>query len=130
MPGWSATAQRTRKWRCDVKEIKAIIQPFMLTPVLDALNAIPGLPGIIISDSRVINPERGQFAQILKIKVEVIVPDRLVEAVVQAIQRKAHTGNRGDGRIFVIPVEETVNIRTGERGEAQVPPGEATPNSI
>lgn len=103
-----------------MKEIKAIIQPFKLGPVLEALNAIPGLPGIVISDARAINPERGQFAQILKIKLEVMVADSLVETVVNAIQQRAHTGNPGDGRIFVISVEDSVKIRTGEHEGSKV----------
>lgn len=98
-----------------MKEIKAIIQPFMLSPVLEALNAIPGLPGIIVSDSRVINPERGAYSQIVKIKLEVIVPDELADTVVARILEKAHTGNPGDGRVFVIPVERSTSIRTGEK---------------
>lgn len=99
-----------------MKEIKAIIQPFRLGPVLEALNRIEGLPGVTVSEARGISVQRGQHAQILKTKLEIMVPDHLLEAVVQAIQASAHTGNVGDGRIFVIPVEDTVKIQTGERG--------------
>ena len=52
-----------------------------------------------------------------KIKLEVMVPDDIAETVVQVLLKAAHTGNPGDGRIFVLPIEETVKIRTGERGE-------------
>ena len=101
-----------------MKEIKAIIQPFMLDAVLDALHEIEGLPGITISETRAISPDRGQYAQIVKNKLEIMVPDPMVERVLQVIQKSAHTGNPGDGRVVVIPVEDTVSIRTGERGAA------------
>jgi len=52
-----------------------------------------------------------------KIKLEIMVPDDIAETVVQVLLKAAHTGNPGDGRIFVLPIEETVKIRTGERGE-------------
>ena len=98
-----------------MKEVKAIIQPFMLHRVLNALHDIQGLPGATISESHAISVEDGQYAQIVKSKLEVMVPDALVEVVIQAIQRAAHTGKPGDGRIFVIPIEQTLKIRTGER---------------
>ena len=104
-----------------MKEIKAIIQPFMVDPVLDALHEIEGLPGVTISEARAISPERGRYAQIVKTKLEIMVQEPLVERVVAAIQQHAHTGNPGDGRIFVIPIEQTVNVRTGERGVAALP---------
>lgn len=98
-----------------MKEVKAIIQPFLLHRVLNALHDIPGLPGATISESHSTSLEDGQYAQIVKSKLEIMVPDALVEVVVQAIQQAAHTGKSGDGRIFVIPIEETIIIRTGER---------------
>lgn len=99
-----------------MKEIKAVIQPFKLDAVLDALHGIEGLPGITLSEARAVNMEPGRYEQIVKVKLEIMVTDELVETVTQAIQKAAHTGKVGDGRIFVIPIEQTVSIRTGEAG--------------
>lgn len=98
-----------------MKEIKAIIKPFRLEQVIEALREVKGLPAVTISPAHGLSAERGTFDQVVKTKLEIMVPDDLVETVVQSIQKAAHTGNPGDGRIFVIPVEETVKIRTGER---------------
>lgn len=100
-----------------MKEIKAIIQPFMLHRVLDALHEIEGLPGVTISDVRGIDTERGRFEQVTKTKLEIMVPDELAEKVVGSIATHAHTGKAGDGRVFVIPIEATVKIRTGDRDD-------------
>ena len=102
-----------------MKEIKAIIKPFTLEAVIEALREIKGLPAITISPAHGLSVERGSFDQVLKTKLEIMVTDELAESVVQAIQKAAHTGNPGDGRIFVIPVEETIKIRTGERDTHQ-----------
>ena len=102
-----------------MKEIKAIIKPFTLEAVIEALREIKGLPAITISPAHGLSAERGSFDQVVKTKLEIMVTDELVESVVQAIQKAAHTGNPGDGRIFVIPVEETIKIRTGERDTHQ-----------
>lgn len=101
-----------------MREIKAVIQPFRLTAVLGALHRMDGIGAVTVSDARGISLERGQMGEQPKAKLELMVPDALVDAVVTAIERHAHTGKSGDGRIFVIPVEETVKIRTGERGDA------------
>ncbi len=98
-----------------MKEIKAIIKPFMLETVIDALRGIPGLPGITISAAHSLSAKQGTFDQFAKTKLEVIVSDNLVDTVVEAIRQAAHTGNAGDGSIFVLAVEQTVKIRTGER---------------
>lgn len=98
-----------------MKEIKAIIQPFMLDAVLDALHEIEGLPGVTLSEARAVTMQPGRYEQIVKVKLEIVVSEAQVETVVRAIQRAAHTGKTGDGRIFVIPVEETIRIRTGEK---------------
>ncbi|MFO1511934.1 MAG: P-II family nitrogen regulator [Verrucomicrobiota bacterium] len=102
-----------------MKEIKAIIKPFKLEAVVEALREIKGLPAVTISPAHGLSVERGSFDQVVKTKLEIMVTDDLVESVIQAIQKAAHTGNPGDGRIFVIPVEETVKIRTGERDTHQ-----------
>lgn len=99
-----------------MKEVKAIIKPFMLEGVIDALRQIKGLPGITISAAHSVSAEHGTFDQFDKTKLEIMVPDDLVETVVEAVRKAAHTGNPGDGRIVVIPVEETVRISTGQRG--------------
>ena len=99
-----------------MKEIKAIIQPFMLERVINALHQIKGLPAVTISAAHGLSVERGAFDQVAKTKLELIVPDEQVETIVQALQKAARTGNPGDGRIFVLPIETTVKIRTGERG--------------
>lgn len=98
-----------------MKEIKAIIQPFMLERLITALHDVGGLPAVTVTPALGIAVERGSYDQVAKTKLEMIVPDSLVEQVVQAIQKHTHTGQPGDGRIFVIPVEQMVKIRTGER---------------
>ena len=102
-----------------MKEIKAIIKPFMLEQVIEALREIKGLPALTISPAHGLSAERGTFDQVVKTKLEIMVPDDLAETVVQTIQKAAHTGNPGDGRIVVIPVEATVKIRTGQRDTHQ-----------
>jgi len=113
-----------------MKEVKAIIQPFMLNKVVDALMQIEGLPGLTVSEVRGFGKTRaadapqqfvdGGIAYAVKMKLEIMVPDAMVETVVDTIQKAAHTGRAGDGKIFVIDIEQTVKIRTGERGEAAV----------
>lgn len=100
-----------------MKEIKAVVQPFRLDAILEALSALGDLPGVIISQAQVVDAQRGLHMGMTKTKLEVMVPDGRVDEVVSAIATAAHTGNYGDGRILVIPVEETVLIRTGERGD-------------
>jgi nitrogen regulatory protein P-II 1 len=113
-----------------MKEIKAIIQPFMLEQVCAALREIEGLPGITVSQvmgwgksraagARDTVQEAGvAFAR--KTKVEVVASAALATKVVAAIEGAARTGNVGDGKIFVYDVEEVVKIRTGERGEEAI----------
>lgn len=114
-----------------MKEIKAIIQPFMLSKVINALKELDELPGVTVdSDVKGFGKSRAEHAKTKivedlveyakKVKLEIVVPDRLVETVVQIIQASAHTGTPGDGKIFVYPVEEVVKIRTGERGERAI----------
>ena len=97
-----------------MKEIKAIIQPFMLSHVLHALRHIEGLPGVTVSEARSIDLERGTLEQVTQVKLEIMVPDDRADAVREAIQKHAHTGREGDGRIFVIPIEQASDIRSGE----------------
>lgn len=113
-----------------MKEIKAIIQPFMLGDVLHKLEGVEALPGVTVSqiagwgktrarDAEEVTVEAGH-RMARKTKVEVVVPDELAETVVAAIATAARTGRVGDGKIFVSTVEESIKIRTGERGEGAV----------
>ena len=112
-----------------MKKIDAIIKPFKLEEVKNALHDI-GVQGMTVTEVKGFGRQKGivevyrgaeyhiQF--IPKVKLEIVVNDDIVEQVVQIIQEKAQTGEIGDGKIFVIPVEETVRIRTGERGEGAI----------
>lgn len=102
-----------------MKEIKAIIQPFMLTKVLEGLRSIDGLPAVTVSEVRALGVERGHYEQIVKSKLEIVVADEMVSLVVDTVQANAHTGKAGDGRVFVIPVEESIKIRSGARDADQ-----------
>ncbi len=87
--------------------------------MIEALREIPGLSVVTISPAHGLSVRRGTFDQVVHTKLQIIVPDEMVARVVETIQKAAHTGNPGDGRIFVIPVEQTVKIRTGERDRHQ-----------
>lgn len=100
-----------------MKEIKAIVRPERLHAVLSALNELGEVPSVVVSDCRAMRDWADEGMEAPKAKVEAMVPDDLVEEVVAAIQRAAHTGSVGDGRIVVIPIEQTVLIRSGERRE-------------
>jgi nitrogen regulatory protein P-II 1 len=109
-----------------MKEIKAIIRPFKLLEVTEELHKIEGLPGVTVSDIKGFGKSRAKNAKdkivyemvefVPRIKLEVVVRDEMVADVVNVIQKVAHTGNTGDGKIFVISVDEIVKIRTNERG--------------
>ena len=110
-----------------MKEVKAIIRPFRLREVTEELHKIEGLPGVTVSEIKGFGKSRAKNAKdkivyetvefVPRIQLEVVVPDEMTDDVVNVIQRVAHTGNTGDGKIFVINVEETVKIRTNERGK-------------
>jgi nitrogen regulatory protein P-II 1 len=109
-----------------LKKVEAIIKPFKLDEVKEALNEI-GIQGITIGEVKGFGRQKGHTELyrgaeyvvdfIPKIKMEIIVSDEMVGKVVDAIEQAAKTGRIGDGKIFVTPVEEVVRIRTGERGE-------------
>lgn len=107
-----------------MKEIKAIFRPSRLWAVIQELQGIEGLPGLTVSDIRGIGKGLNQrsrggseiFELSPRVKLEVVVNEELVDKVVDAIQRQSHTGNTGDGKIFVSSVDQTVKIRTNERG--------------
>ena len=108
-----------------MKLIEAIIKPFKLDEVKDALNAI-GIEGITVSEVKGFGRQKGHTELyrgaeyvvdfIPKIKMEIAVSDELVSKVVETIQNSAKTGRIGDGKIFIINLEEAIRIRTGENG--------------
>ena len=110
-----------------MKEIKAIIRPSKLLEVTEELHRIESLPGVTVSEIKGFGRSRARNAKdkvvyemvefIPRIKLEVVVNDEMVDEVVNVIQKFSHTGNTGDGKIFVVNVEETVKIRTNERGK-------------
>jgi nitrogen regulatory protein P-II 1 len=112
-----------------MKKIEAIIQPFKLEPVKDALHAL-SVQGMTVTEVKGFGVQKGirevyrgleyQVDFIPKVKVEVVAPDEKAQAMVDTIIREARTGRIGDGKIFVYPVMEVIRIRTGETGENAV----------
>jgi nitrogen regulatory protein P-II 1 len=109
-----------------MKEIKAYIKPHMLSKVTRALQKIEGLTGMSVTDIRGFGRGRAKGAPrgdddlldySLRMKIEIFCKDEFVEEIVSLIEKTAHTGLRGDGKICVSPVEFAVRISTGERGE-------------
>ena len=110
-----------------MKKIEAIIKPFKLDEVKEALTGI-GIAGMTVSEVKGFGRQKGHTELyrgaeyvidfIPKVKVELIVPDETVEKVVEVIVAAARTGKIGDGKVFISPVEDAVRIRTGERGES------------
>ncbi|GAM07914.1 nitrogen regulatory protein P-II [Geobacter sp. OR-1] len=110
-----------------MKEIKAIIRPAKLLEVTEELHEIDGLPGVTISEIKGFGKSRARNAAdkvmyemvefIPRIQLEVVVDDEMVDDVVNVIQKYAHTGNTGDGKIFVSTIDEIIKIRTNERGK-------------
>ncbi len=112
-----------------MKKIEAIIKPFKLDEVKEALNAI-GIQGMTICEVKGFGRQKGHkeiyrgaeyvVDFIPKIRIDIVVDDTLVDTIIETIVQNACTGNIGDGKIFVYPVEEAVRIRTGERGKEAV----------
>lgn len=112
-----------------MKKIEAIVKPFKLDEVKDGLNEI-GAQGLTITEVKGFGRQKGHTELyrgseyvvdfLPKIKLEIVLADEMVENVVNVILKTAHTGRIGDGKIFVMPVEEAVRIRTGERGDSVV----------
>lgn len=110
-----------------MKKIEAIIKPFKLDEVKDALNSI-GVQGMTVTEVKGFGRQKGHtelyrgaeydIAFIPKIKIEVVVPESIAEKVLSTIEMKAKTGKVGDGKIFVSKLEEAIRIRTGEKGES------------
>ena len=112
-----------------MKLITAIIKPFKLEEVREALAEV-GVSGITTTEVKGFGRQKGhtelyrgaesQVDFLPKIKIEVVVASDKLEATLEAITKAAHTGKIGDGKIFVIPIDHTIRIRTGETGEAAV----------
>ena len=108
-----------------MKKIEAVIKPFKLDEVKEALHDV-GVSGITVTEARGFGRQKGHTELyrgaeyvvdfLPKVKLEVVVDDNLADRVVEAIMGAAQTGRIGDGKIFVIDVEAAVRIRTGERG--------------
>ena len=112
-----------------MKKIEAVIKPFKLDEVKEALQEV-GLQGITVTEAKGFGRQKGHTELyrgaeyvvdfLPKVKVEVVLADDAVESAVEAIRNVAQTGRIGDGKIFVSSVEEVVRIRTGETGEAAI----------
>lgn len=109
-----------------MKKIEAIIKPFRLDEVKEALSSL-GIKGMTITEVKGFGRQRGhkevyrgaeyQIDFVPKIKIEVVVDSATVSEVVRVISENARTGEIGDGKIFVLPIEEALRIRTGETGK-------------
>jgi nitrogen regulatory protein P-II 1 len=112
-----------------MKKIEAIIKPFKLDDVKEALTEL-GIIGMTVTEVRGFGRQKGHTELyrgseytidfLPKVKVELVVPDTLVEKVVATVTAAARTGSIGDGKVFVLPMGEAIRIRTGEKGEAAI----------
>lgn len=112
-----------------MKKIEAIIKPFKLDEVREALSEV-GIAGLTVSEVKGFGRQKGHTELyrgaeyvvdfLPKIKVEIVIGDDLVEQAVEAIIKAAHTGKIGDGKIFVLDLEQVLRIRTGETGAAAI----------
>jgi nitrogen regulatory protein PII len=112
-----------------MKKVEAIIKPFKLDEVKSALNAI-GIMGMTVTEVKGFGRQKGHVEVyrgteyevnfLPKIKIEVVVPDSIIDKVVFTIIEKARTGNIGDGKIFISSLEDVIRIRTGEKGETAI----------
>lgn len=112
-----------------MKKVEAIIKPFKLEEVKEALNAL-GIQGMTVSEVKGFGRQKGHTelyrgAEYIvdflpKVKIEVVVKDEILPQVLDAVANAAKTGRIGDGKIFVLPVEDTIRIRTGETGEEAI----------
>ena len=112
-----------------MKKIEAIIKPFKLDEVKEALQDV-GLQGITVLEAKGFGRQKGHTELyrgaeyvvdfLPKVKIELVVDDDIAERAVDAILQAAHTGRIGDGKIFITPVEEAIRVRTGERGSEAI----------
>jgi nitrogen regulatory protein P-II 1 len=115
--------------RVVMKKIEAVVKPFKLDEVREALSEI-GVTGLTVTEVKGFGRQKGHTELyrgaeyvvdfLPKVKVEVVVPDKLADQAIEAIVKSAHTGKIGDGKIFVTTVEQVIRIRTGETDEAAV----------
>ena len=112
-----------------MKKIEAIVRPSRLEAVKEALNEV-GVTGMHISEVRGFGRQKGHTELyrgseytidfLPKVKIELVVPDALVDKIVSAVAAAARTGSIGDGKVFVMPMGEAIRIRTGEKGESAI----------
>ena len=112
-----------------MKKIEAIIKPFKLDEVKEALHEV-GLTGITVVEAKGFGRQKGHTELyrgaeyvvdfLPKVKLEIVLHDSLLERAVEAIKQAAHTGRIGDGKIFITDIEDAIRIRTGERGQEAV----------
>jgi nitrogen regulatory protein P-II 1 len=112
-----------------MKKVEAIIKPFKLDEVKDALSKI-GIYGMTVTEVKGFGRQKGhvevyrgteyEVTFIPKVKIEVVVPDATIDKVIATVIEKAKTGNIGDGKIFLYSLEDVIRIRTGERGESAI----------
>jgi nitrogen regulatory protein P-II 1 len=112
-----------------MKKIEAIIQPFRLEPVKEALHAI-SVQGMTVTEVKGFGRQKGirevyrgmeyQVDFLPKVKIEIIVSDDKAQQIVESIMNTARTGRIGDGKIFVYPIADVIRIRTGESGDAAI----------
>ena len=108
-----------------MKKVEAIIKPFKLDEIKEALQDV-GLQGITVVEAKGFGRQKGHTELyrgaeyrvdfLPKVKIELVIEDQQLDAAVEAIQKAAHTGRIGDGKIFISSIEEAIRIRTGERG--------------
>jgi len=112
-----------------MKKVEAIIKPFKLDEVKDALNGI-GVQGMTVTEVKGFGRQKGhveiyrgteyEVTFLPKIKLEVVIPDSMIDKVISTIIEKAKTGSIGDGKIFLYSLEDVIRIRTGDKGEAAI----------
>ena len=112
-----------------MKKIEAIIKPFKLDDVKEALTEL-GVIGMTVTEVRGFGRQKGHTELyrgseytidfLPKVKIELVVPDALVDKIVAAVAAAARTGSIGDGKVFVMPMGEAIRIRTGEKGESAI----------
>jgi len=108
-----------------MKKIEAVIKPFKLDEVKEALQEV-GLQGITVTEAKGFGRQKGHTELyrgaeyvvdfLPKVKIELVIEDSMLEKAVDAIKSAAHTGRIGDGKIFILPIEDAIRVRTGERG--------------
>ena len=112
-----------------MKKVEAVIKPFKLDEVKSGLHVI-GVNGMTVTEVKGFGRQKGHVEVyrgteyevnfLPKVKIEVVVPDAIIDKVVSTIIEKARTGNIGDGKIFIYSLEDVIRIRTGEKGETAI----------